>query len=108
MRKAWSQWVGRGMLLGLLGAGLVVGTAGCGAAEEVDQLYDCQSVCSRYQSCFDSKYDVAACRARCKTNSEKDMEYRRKAELCETCIDDRSCKDATFKCATECAGIVGG
>jgi hypothetical protein len=90
--------------LAVLGAGLLVGTAGCGP---VDELFDCQSVCSRYKDCVDSKYDVGACRSRCKDKSEQDQDYRRKADQCEACIKERSCGEATFKCAPECASIVG-
>lgn len=82
-------------------AGLVA--VNCG---EADRLFDCQSVCSRYQSCFDSNYDVSACRNRCKDKADADKEFERKADACETCIDDRSCTDATFKCTTQCASIV--
>src|SRR5687768_17183248 len=85
--------------------GLVLAAAGssCGTAEE---LFDCQSVCSRYKTCFNQQYDVDACRNRCKENSEKDREFKRKADTCETCIDDRSCSEATFKCAASCGSVV--
>jgi len=36
---------------------------GCGTADEV---FDCQSVCTRYHDCYDSGYDVDACRQRCR------------------------------------------
>jgi hypothetical protein len=84
-----------------LGAGLWVPSCG-----EADRLYDCQSVCNRYQSCFDSGYDVSSCRSRCTDSAERDMDYQRKADDCEACIDDRSCSSATFSCAVRCAGIV--
>jgi hypothetical protein len=91
-------------LLCVLGLGLgVAGGVSCGAAEE---LFDCQSVCSRYQTCFDKNYDVGACRSRCKENSDKDQDFKRKADSCQACIDDRSCSSATFNCATSCVGVV--
>lgn len=83
-------------------AGLL-GTTSC---SEADKIFDCQTVCSRYQSCFDSKYDVSACRNRCKSKADADKEYQRKADACEACIDERSCTEATFKCAAPCAGII--
>jgi hypothetical protein len=78
-------------------------TPSCG---EADKIYDCQSVCNRYKSCFSSTYDVDGCRSRCKNNADTDMDYQRKADDCEACIDDRSCQSATFSCATRCVGIV--
>jgi hypothetical protein len=91
-------------LICLMGLGVgVAGGVSCGAA---DELFDCQSVCSRYQSCFDKNYDVGACRSRCKENADKDRDFKRKADTCESCIDDRSCTEATFKCATSCGSIV--
>ena len=42
-------------------------TSGCDDAEEA---FDCQQVCSRYQDCYDTSYDVGACRARCRTASD--------------------------------------
>jgi hypothetical protein len=71
-----------------------------------DKLFDCQSVCSRFQSCFDSTYDVAACRMRCTDNAGREVEYRRRVDDCEACIDDRSCASLTFSCAARCLGIV--
>jgi hypothetical protein len=78
-------------------------TPSCG---EADKIFDCQSVCSRYQTCFSSGYDVDGCRSRCKNNADADMSFQRKADDCEACIDDRSCSSATFNCAARCAGIV--
>ena len=84
-----------------LGAGVL--TPSCG---EADKLFDCPSVCSRYRSCFNSSYDVDGCRSRCKDSADRDTDYKRKADDCEACIDDRSCSSATFNCATSCVGIV--
>ncbi len=86
-----------------LATGFAVGAAGC---DEADKLFDCQSVCSRYQSCFNSSYDVGACRNRCKDAADADKDFERKADACEACIDDRSCSSATFNCASQCVGIV--
>ncbi len=87
----------------LLSIGVGVFTPSCG---EADKLFDCQSVCSRYKDCFDDKYDVGTCRSRCKDSADRDVDYKRKADDCEACIDDRSCGSATFNCATRCGGIV--
>jgi hypothetical protein len=76
------------------------------SCDQADKLFDCQSVCGRYRSCFDDHYDVGACRSRCKDNADKDVDYQRKADDCQACIDDRSCASATFNCLLPCAGIV--
>jgi hypothetical protein len=78
------------------------GFAGC---DKADEIFDCQSVCSRYQDCFDKSYDVGKCRSDCRANSERDSTIRQKADTCEKCISGKSCT-ASFACATECVGIV--
>ena len=93
------------LLIAVLAAGFV-GIIGCSAADEVDNAVDCQSICDRYKSCFDSDYDVGACAERCRDNSNEDKDFQRKANVCNACIDDRSCSSATFGCATDCAGVV--
>ena len=102
MKNSKKTWNGLFCGVGLI-LGLAAGMLNCGTA---DELFDCQSVCSRYKDCFNSNYDVGACRSRCKDNADKDRTYRDKADACQKCIDDRSCTDATFKCTTECATIV--
>lgn len=72
----------------------------------VDNAFDCQSVCDRYQTCFDSDYDVGACAARCRDASDDDNDYEREADVCNACIDERSCGSATFNCAGSCGSIV--
>jgi hypothetical protein len=83
-------------------AGLFLGSASC---DKADEIYDCQTVCSRYKECFDQQYDVGKCRSTCRDKSDADADFRRKADVCEACINDRSCA-GTFACVTECAGIV--
>jgi hypothetical protein len=87
----------------LFASGASVLSSGCSTA---DNLFDCQAVCTRYRDCFSSSYDVAACRNRCRSNSEADPSVQQKADQCQACIDDKSCAAATFSCTTECAAIV--
>ena len=90
----------------ILTIGLVLGIPAGLACDSVKAAFDCQEVCSRYQSCFDSGYDVSACRSRCRDNAAKDTTWQDKANACASCIDDKSCASATFTCAIDCAGIV--
>jgi hypothetical protein len=78
--------------------------AGCGAAETA---FDCQQICSRYQTCYDPSYDVGACRDRCRAKAENDPTVMSEAAKCDDCIGDKSCISATFNCATECGALVG-
>jgi hypothetical protein len=78
-------------------------SAGC---DEVDAAFDCHQVCERYQDCFDSNYDVGACRERCRMRSEQDSSTRAAADACEACIDDMSCSAATFSCTDDCISVV--
>lgn len=75
----------------------------CGA---IDNAFDCDAICNRYKSCFDSSYDVAACAQRCRSDSRSDADYKRRADVCNACIDDRSCSESTFNCGSSCGGIV--
>ncbi|MBS1149360.1 MAG: hypothetical protein H6Q89_1058 [Myxococcaceae bacterium] len=86
--------------------GLVLLLSGCVVVQKVDTAIDCHGVCSRYQSCFESTYDVSACELRCRDASSTDGDYRRKADMCNACISERSCASATFACVVECAAIV--
>lgn len=82
---------------------LVSSSFACGA---IGSALDCRAICSRYASCFDAAYDVGACESRCRTNSEADRDYRRRADHCNACIDDRACSTVGFSCATQCSSIV--
>jgi hypothetical protein len=79
------------------------GLAGC---NPIDAAIDCHAICARYQSCFDTSYDVPACESKCRSNSTTDTDYRHKADQCNACIDDRSCASSTFNCASECSTVV--
>ena len=72
----------------------------------IDNAIDCNAICARYQACFAKDYDVGACATRCRTASAKDTDSRRKADVCNACIDERSCASATFNCAIPCTSIV--
>jgi hypothetical protein len=76
---------------------------GCGA---IDTVVDCQAICARYSSCFDAAYSVSSCTERCRVSSTEDREYRRRADECNACIDERACSTATFNCAAKCSGVV--
>lgn len=88
-----------------LGVCALAGVAftGCG---EADKLFDCNAVCNKYKTCFNDKYDVGACRNRCKDKADADKSFQQKADVCESCIDGKSCAGSAFSCTTECAGIV--
>jgi hypothetical protein len=92
------------MLMKLRNILIVVATlaSGCGISNAIDF----QSICNRYRSCFESGYDVDACASRCRTDSAHNADYTRQADVCNACIDERSCTSATFNCATSCGSIV--
>lgn len=80
--------------------------SGCAVVQKIDSVIDCQGICDRYRSCFDEKYDVAACASKCRKSASDDADFRRKADMCNACITDRSCVTASFACATECVSVV--
>lgn len=77
--------------------------AGCSA---FDAKVDCDTICERYRSCFDSDYDVVSCSNRCQSNANNDNDFDRKVDLCDVCIDGLSCGEATFQCAADCSSVV--
>ena len=80
-----------------------VGFSGCG---RIDAAVDCQGICSRYKTCFDSGYDAQACEGRCRSNAAADSSYKAKADRCKTCIDGATCTTAAFTCSIDCVSIV--
>jgi hypothetical protein len=90
------------LLVGLL----ALAGSGCAVVQKIDSAIDCNGICERYKSCFDSKYDVSACAERCRDSASKDSDFRRKADTCNACITERSCVAATFACVGECVSVV--
>jgi hypothetical protein len=83
-----------GVVLGIaFAAGLAGG--GCGdddPVEEVDQLADCTELCSRYSECV-AEIDVTACTDTCEDLIELSPSVGKEADICEDCLDDRSCAE---------------
>ena len=85
-------------------AGCVVAFVGCDGP--IENSVDCHRVCSRYESCFDSNYDVSGCETRCRSMANADASYQNDVDACEACIDDESCAAATFQCSAPCGSVV--
>lgn len=81
---------------------LMFALAGCGT---IDNAFDCDAICTRYHDCFDTAYDVGACATRCRKSST-DPDFRSKANICDACIDAKSCAAGTFTCGANCSSIV--
>ncbi len=80
--------------------------SGCAVAQRIESAIDCDGICQRYASCFDSSYDTSACASRCRGAASKQADFRRKADICNACIGERSCVAATFACVSECVSVV--
>ena len=91
-------------------AAVLLGVFACAPTQSVVQTIgsaiDCNGICKRYETCFDSKYDTSACESRCREAAGKDNDYRRKADQCYGCLNDKACVQATFSCAMECSAVV--
>ena len=85
---------------------VVLSLSGCAVVQKIDSAIDCNGICQRYASCFNTDYDVAACASRCRDQASKDPDYRRRADQCNACISERSCARATFSCLPECVSVV--
>lgn len=81
-------------------------SSGCAVVQRVESAIDCNGICSRYATCFDKSYDTDACAGRCRDSARADTDFRRKADICNACITERSCVEATFACATQCVSVV--
>lgn len=81
-------------------------STGCAVVQRIDTAIDCNGICARYASCFDKAYDTNACEDRCKASARADADFRRKADVCNACISERSCVAATFACVSECVSVV--
>jgi hypothetical protein len=49
---------------------------------------------------------VNACRNRCEDEADADADFEDQVDVCENCLDDTSCSEGTFNCATQCSSIV--
>lgn len=78
----------------------------CAVVQKVDTAIDCSGICDRYASCFDARYDTSACASRCRASAAKDPAFRRKADVCNACITERSCVEATLACVRDCVSVV--
>ena len=85
---------------------LAVLLGSCAVVQKVESAIDCNGICERYASCFDTKYDTSACASRCRASASANPDFRRKADVCNACISERSCVAATFACVTECVSVV--
>ena len=93
----------RRFIRALILSGGAVAAAACG---NIDNAIDCDAVCDRYQSCFDSNYNTNACYDRCRSKSSSDSDHQHRVDQCHDCISGRDCTAAAFNCASECAGVV--
>jgi hypothetical protein len=96
----------RRLVLSLCLSALAVIGLGSASCDSIDTAFDCESVCSRYRDCYDSNYDVDACRHSCRTRAANDPAVKGAADACEACIGDMSCLSATFNCGSSCSNIV--
>lgn len=80
-----------------------LGVSGC---NNIDNAFDCSSICDKYHDCYDNDYDRSDCYSRCRDDSKHDDTFRKQADRCESCIDNKSCVDTAFSCGDDCAGIV--
>jgi hypothetical protein len=99
MKRSIKAWLAV-LALAVSGAAVAV------SCDSVDTAFDCNSVCTRYRDCFNSSYDVAACRSNCRSRAANDPSVKGAADTCSACFDDMSCASATFNCGSSCAQIV--
>lgn len=84
----------RFLIVLLASAGLL---AGCGS--------DCRTYCQRYQECVDAKTVVDDCTSACENRNTNNPDHQNRAKLCATCLDGKTCSQATSQCFTECIAL---
>ncbi len=77
-----------------------------GACQPIDAAFDCDTICTRYKTCFDGDYNVETCATRCRDNAKADTKFYNAVNTCEACITDRACASATFTCGSDCGQVV--
>lgn len=90
-------------LLALAGAFAATAAQGC---SDIDNSIDCNHICDRYQSCFDTNYNTSGCYSRCQSRGTSNDEDRRLIDTCAACINGLSCTGAVFSCGAQCSSIV--
>lgn len=85
---------------------LAFALAACGACASVDNAADCNKICDRYRSCFDTAYNTSACYTRCQSAGTSSDESRRRIDTCSSCINGLSCSGAAFSCGAQCSSVV--
>jgi len=79
----------------------------CSAADPITNKWDCHDICQRYAGCFDSHYDVDACKDRCESDASNSDAKQKKLDDCHDCIGaNDSCVDDIAKCSTSCGTFV--
>ena len=80
---------------------------GCSEAkDEITNTANCGDVCQRYADCFWDDFDVSDCTDRCEAEADASETREERLETCNSCIDDTSCAEGTFKCGAQCAGVI--
>jgi len=90
-----------GTILGLFTTAALASCIG-GPIRDLDQAVDCDDVCDRYRTCFDSDYDTDACWNRCIDEVENDP---LRANQCDRCLDGKACAESAV-CFDDCQGIL--
>lgn len=79
----------------------------CSAADPITNKWDCRDVCQRYADCFDSSYDVDACKDRCESDASNSDDKQNKLDDCHDCIGDHdSCVDDISHCSSSCGTFI--
>jgi len=73
----------------------MVGASGC---DDLEASFDCDTVCERYRSCFNTAYDVGSCQSRCEARADNNTAFQNAVDACENCIGVNSCLSMTFNC----------
>lgn len=84
----------------------VTGVA-CSAADPITNKWDCHDVCKRYADCFNSDYDVDACKDRCESAASNSDDKQNKLDDCHDCIGENdSCVDDIAECSSSCSTFI--
>lgn len=66
---------------------------GCAEDGEAGRTVDCVQICSMYSKCI-KEIEVTSCASECEDMADADSSYQKRANACEECTDDKTCKEA--------------
>jgi hypothetical protein len=70
------------------------------SCKQVDENFDCNSICAKLKDCEERDLSVDSCRKHCYDAVSDSKDLGRASDDCNSCIGDHSCSDIPDSCST--------